>query len=69
MTGTKRQTLPIAKIVLDLDNPRMYHHGVASGGGGSKLTDEEIQVDIEGHSETPELMKERMVSYNWYVYI
>ena len=57
MTGTKRQTLPIAKIVLDLDNPRMYHHGVASGGGASKLTDEEIQMDIESHSETPELMK------------
>ena len=51
------RNIPIEKIVLDLDNPRMYHHSVSGGGGGAKLTDEEIQRDIENHSETPELMK------------
>jgi len=57
MTDTKLMQLPISKLVLDLDNPRMYHHGVADGEGGTKLTDEEIQRDIENDSDTPELIK------------
>ncbi len=58
MPEVTRTEVSVEDILLDLDNPRMYHHGLKSGKGGSSLTDEEIQSDIENNDgDLPELIK------------
>ena len=31
MATTILKDIPVSKLLLDLDNPRMYHHGVSDG--------------------------------------
>ena len=58
MADTVLRHIPVEKIVLDLDNPRMYHHGVADADNVTvSLKDEEIMKDILESSELPELIK------------
>ena len=59
MADTVLQRIPVSKLTLDLDNPRMYHHGASDSGKVSvDLTDAEIMNDIlENDNDLPELIK------------
>jgi hypothetical protein len=59
MADTTLESIPVSKLLLDLDNPRMYHHGVADGGNVTvDLKDEEIMRDIlQNDEKLPELTK------------
>ena len=58
MAETQLRDIPVNKLMLDLDNPRMYHHGVADSDTVTVgLKDEEIMKDILESSELPELIK------------
>lgn len=59
MAETVLMNVPVAKLRLDLDNPRMYHHGVAEAGNVTvDLKDGEIMQDILSNDEKlPELTK------------
>ena len=59
MADTTLQNIPVSKLLLDLDNPRMYHHGVADGGTVTvDLKDEEIMKDIlQNDEKLPEIKK------------
>jgi len=43
MAAITVKLISVSKLVLDLDNPRMYHHGLSAP---SNLTDAEIEQDI-----------------------
>jgi len=59
MADTVLQRIPVSKLTLDLDNPRMYHHGASDSGKVSvDLSDAEIMNDIlENDNDLPELIK------------
>jgi hypothetical protein len=59
MAETTLMRIPVNKLTLDLDNPRMYHHGASESGKVTvDLKDEEIMRDIiENDNELPELIK------------
>jgi len=58
MAETERRNIPVKDLVLDIDNPRMYHHGVESADGQIKLADSEIEKDIQDNdNDLPELIK------------
>ena len=58
MADTVRKQISVKDLVLDIDNPRMYHHGVDAEGGVIKLEDSDIEQDIKDHdNELPELIK------------
>ena len=43
MSATVNKLISVSDLVLDLDNPRMFHHGIT---GSELLTDEQIEQDI-----------------------
>lgn len=59
MALTKLQDIPVSKLLLDLDNPRMYHHGVSDGDTVRvDLADKEIMEDIQQNDHNlPELIR------------
>ena len=43
MSATVNKLILVSDLILDLDNPRMYHHGIS---GSELLTDQQIEQDI-----------------------
>lgn len=57
MQITELTQIDVSSLVLDLDNPRMYHHGIG-GDGEVKLSDAEIEEDITNNdTNLPELIR------------
>jgi hypothetical protein len=59
MADTVLRQIPVRKLLLDLDNPRMYHHGAGDKDEVTvKLSDGEIMNDIlQNDDSLPELRK------------
>jgi hypothetical protein len=59
MATTVLKDIPVSKLLLDLDNPRMYHHGVSDGDTVRvDLADKEIMEDIQQNDPNlPELIR------------